>query len=578
MMSGQYPNNEGFSSGLGGAGTTGPPTGPPTFGSDAPGGAGPPNLPPPSAPSGDGAGWGSSKQVVRNPVPRVIMAAVLAVVFVGVGFAGFKIMSGESGSATPAEAVEALVDSMRSGDPLGMFEAIDPAEREAWVEPAVSLGQEMARLGLADEDMTSDDRLTFGDGMHIELVEPIEYSVEEVASGDTNISRVVLVGGKIRLQIDQEAMEEIFRDSDIWDRAQPVESEDVTIEFSETGVNVSGTTESNESEPMFLVAVDHGDGYYVSLMYTVAELIRLEGGQGPPDLDERLVPIGADSPEEAVRNALEAVADLNIEKMIGSLDPVEFAVLFDYWSLYGDSARSDLAEAMQEAQDNGVSWQIETVDMATEKVNGRTVVVITSFAASFDVASPDGFVEGRMEYDAEHLRLEVEVEEFGDAGRLLFELNTAEKSLLLELEFAGESASLEGTMDADGISVQGGGMFASDVNLEFEFDTMTGRVDIDSADFPLSAEGRFSNGCFELTIDGRPERPNCDPEVAEFVRALEELERALGSGEVWEAPLPRVVVVERDINGESGWFVSGVPTILDGITHQLSTMDPEDFD
>ncbi|MEJ7585480.1 MAG: hypothetical protein WKF43_15690 [Acidimicrobiales bacterium] len=101
--------------------------------------------------------------------------------------------------------------------------------------------------------------------------------------------------------------------------------------YQEVAADVEEAINREAVEGIQLVTLREADGWHVSVWYTIAEYIRL--------MDERPVPVpnfghssvkpvGAESPEAAVRGLLEVSGDY--EKMVSMATPEESRVLYDY--------------------------------------------------------------------------------------------------------------------------------------------------------------------------------------------------------------------------------------------------------
>src|SRR5205085_4886321 len=109
----------------------------------------------------------------------------------------------------------------------------------------------------------------------------------------------------------------------------------------------------------FLVAINNGDGWYLSAAFTIAEQARESSGAPAPDPSAAVQPRGAESPEAAVRQLLDDVGALNLEHMIGDLPPDEMAALDLYAPLFLKEAQSSLDDTLA----GGFSLEIRDLQM-----------------------------------------------------------------------------------------------------------------------------------------------------------------------------------------------------------------------
>ncbi|NNE74814.1 MAG: hypothetical protein HKN26_14200 [Acidimicrobiales bacterium] len=215
------------------------------------------------------------------------------------------------GAPTPEAAVEALLNAVAEEDFIGAAEAMAPEEREALINPLFEIVGELQRLGILS------DRLDLGqvDGFDVEF-DGLSYQNRTLGTGVSLIS----VLGEYEVSASGDLpIGDVF--SDFMDGSD--------------GVELEAMTESGEVD--FEVVVVERDGqWFVSLFYTLAELARAETDLPAPDFGNGIRPVGAESPEGAIRAMLEAAIDLDAEAAIAQLPPTEMAVLYDYAPLFLD--------------------------------------------------------------------------------------------------------------------------------------------------------------------------------------------------------------------------------------------------
>ena len=130
--------------------------------------------------------------------------------------------------------------------------------------------------------------------------------------------------------------------------------------------------------------------WYVSLFYSVAEAARGELDVDVPDADQAIVPDGAGSPEEAVDQMIGAVADLDLEGAIATLEPDEFEALQRYAPMFLErrpGRRSTTTDVIS-LKVSDTEYDVE------ERDDGRVAVGFTGF--TIDAALGDGRLPGRM--------------------------------------------------------------------------------------------------------------------------------------------------------------------------------------
>lgn len=289
----------------------------------------------------------------------------------GVAFAVSQVAG--SGPGGPEAAVDALFDAISNEDLIGVIDALPEAERDALLDPVQDINDELHRLGVLDEvDLNGIE------GVDIEF-DGLEYETQELADG---IVAVHVVAGRATASV---IPDQVPLGDDLAKTIEEASGEPVEIDAS------TDETEISRDDDVRLVAVDDGDGWRVSIGYTVAELARVESGLPAPDFAKAVQPAGADSPDAAVRGLFERAADIDVEGMIALLPPGEMSALHDYAPLFLDDVQSAVEQG--DVPDVTIS-QLET---SVEQDGDTAVVGLKSF--DLDVAF-DG-THMSVEYDGE---------------------------------------------------------------------------------------------------------------------------------------------------------------------------------
>ncbi|MGI9053382.1 MAG: hypothetical protein ACR2HQ_12165 [Ilumatobacteraceae bacterium] len=255
-----------------------------------------------------------------------LVAAIVGVVALlgASAFAIVRIAGSDSagGADTPEAAGQALLAAVENGDVLGVVDVLLPGERETIRAPLTDLVAELTRIDVLSEDA---DLSSIG-GVDI------EFEDERVEIDPTNVDDIVnlRMGGRVSGSIDGEALpigDLILDNTD----AEPSEL----------------TTESTEAEEFEfpLTTVRKGDRWYVSAFYTIAELARNDLDE-PMDIPAKGVQaVGGASPEDAMDNMIDGIEALDLEGVIGALNPDEFEALQRYAPLFVDDAQRELDDA-----------------------------------------------------------------------------------------------------------------------------------------------------------------------------------------------------------------------------------------
>lgn len=312
-------------------------------------------------PQGDG-----SSRPRRHLLKRVGAAAVaMALLAGGVGLAIAANDDGTPGAGSPDAAVEELLEALSNEDLLAAAEVLEPTERELLLESTQELVAELARLDVLSSDATLSDLA----GVDLDLTGAeltVTRTTEEIA-----LVRIEGVEALAGFDASQLPLGGLVRDR--------LRSE----WLDETG-ETSGVVEPDHAPEIATVRRD--GGWYVSLWYTLAELARLEAGEafpeaGAPD------PVGGDSPEAAVEGLVAELERLDLEGVIGMLDPDEVRALYEYSPLFVPAAQDALDELLSEAGASGAPWDVHTLELSSES-NGSDATVFVD-AIGFEVELED---------------------------------------------------------------------------------------------------------------------------------------------------------------------------------------------
>ena len=313
-----------------------------------------PDLPVYGAPSDGPAHPGAGAPARRG---RRVVATAVAAFAVAAGAVGVSTLTAADGADSPEAAVEAFFTAMEREDLLGVAEAIDPREREV-VRPALeSTGDEARRLGLAS------------DALDLRDLQGVEIEVDGLTLDSTTLqdgwAAVDVTDGTLTASAD---LREIPVGAVI---AELIDDE------IDAGGNSDETTEADLSD-LRLVTVRRDGGWHVSLLYSAAEAIRsgLDDAPPRPVYGEGIPAEGASSPEEAVREAVDAAAARDVRRLIAVTSPEEAAVLHDYGEILVDMAGEPDDSSSISVDDLG----LET----TEGPDGTRLVSASSFEVTYE--------------------------------------------------------------------------------------------------------------------------------------------------------------------------------------------------
>jgi hypothetical protein len=388
-------------------------------------GAPPPGSPPAYGGSGGLPPYGTPPTAPKKRRGPLVAIAVGAVAVVGAGAFALTQLGGSGGAGSPEAAAEQMFDAIADEDVIGVLEALPPGERDA-IQPSVEdLAAELERLGILAEDTTLDGL----SGVDIEF-EGLEFEVEELADG---VAAVEVTAGTVTGAATPDQL--------------PI-GDTLSGLLDENDIDVSGEQSTEESDlaesDLRLVTIDDGDGWHVSLFYSIAEAARVEAGAPVPAFGQGVEPEGGESPEGAVEGLFDALSDLDAERAIAMLPPDEMAALYDYAPLFLDDADAAAAETREDLTITFDDLQFETEDAG----DGATRVTMAGFQVG--VSSSDG--EFSASYDGECATFEGDFDDadledlVGDDGQMCTED-------MQELGLLGSSAGFHGgfiTVEWDG--------------------------------------------------------------------------------------------------------------------------------
>jgi len=276
------------------------------------------------------------------------LVAVVALLGAG-GFAVSKIVTGdEGGAANPAEVGTQLMDSLAAEDALGVVDLLLPGERDMMRQPLIDFVDNMKRLKVVDDSANlakvGGIDLSFEDVQ----VETTETNVDDVSDIHITATGTASVNGET-VPIGQLLIDKAF------DGQRPdLDSEPQTSDID-----------------WKLATVERDGRWYLSAFYSVAENARQAGD----DIPETGVALnGSATPEDAVRTLFDAISDLDVEGLIGALNPNEAEALQRYAPLFLDEATQGLDDA-----DPGI--QISDMKFSVSGTGDRRSVTIDEFTA-----------------------------------------------------------------------------------------------------------------------------------------------------------------------------------------------------
>lgn len=348
----------------------------------------PPPVPPPPPPAptaggtttwyppGPGTSWDPGPGEPTSPLPetpdipiaptapkrskaRVVGGIAGAAALLGAGTFAFVSMRDDAsgGADSPEAAVEAFVAALNDEDVLGALDVLLPGERDTLKDPMVRLVSELQRIDVLDE--TADLSKVGGIDLQIDLTrtETAEVADDIVSVGVVGAASAVV--DNERLPIGDLLVDEAF------DGERP------------TGGADEETTIGSDDAPAPITTVERDGRWYVSLMYSIAEIARARADAGPvPAADQAVAAQGASSPQAAMDQFLDRAVALDLEGIIGALNPNEAEALQRYAPLFLPDANAAVDEMLNET---GLELTIEDVKYDVEIDGDHAMLLPTSF-------------------------------------------------------------------------------------------------------------------------------------------------------------------------------------------------------
>lgn len=300
------------------------------------------------------------------------LIALLGVV-AGAGFLAYSVISRDN-SLTPAEAATEMVDSMTAGDLLGMVAIMPPSERAAIAGPALSIIDELQRLGIVADSIDAEDPL--GD-LAFTMNEPVFTVVEE--SEDLVIVAVDHQGGTGPADLANTILQPFI---DQIEDADLADDEPWTFEPGR----------------LHVATVEEDGDWYVSPLHTFMEYGRTVEDT-PFPAGPFVTAAGAATGDAVLQDMVTALTDGEFMRAIELLDPDEFQGLQRYAPSVFDL--DEIGEEFRSALDDEDVTIDATIDSAVGEDDRGTYVTVDGFTIDVEVSEEFslsyGIVDGCLE-------------------------------------------------------------------------------------------------------------------------------------------------------------------------------------
>ncbi|WP_196073155.1 hypothetical protein [Nakamurella alba] len=327
-----------------------------------------------------GAGFGgpAPEPPKKSRTPIIVTAVAVVVALLagfGVWFFAIRDTQAAGGQESPQDAVNAMLVSVNSKDPIGIADQLDPVESALFADMTGDVLTELKRLEIFTNEATPENAT----GTTI-TVEGLTYGTPQQIND--HLSVVEVTGGTISYTSDPTKIPLTDKIKaamgTTWSDAQP-ESD---------SVNIAEEIAAGR-EPFRIAAVQRDGKWYPSLFYSLADNWAQSEGLPNPTSQDAIAAIGSDSPESAMNALLAAGAKADMEQVIGLLDPTEMSVMHDYGKLLLQSADypgpQDTGVSFSDAQwqvDDTTGGKIVSLKALTVTYEGETVQITRDPAAA----------------------------------------------------------------------------------------------------------------------------------------------------------------------------------------------------
>lgn len=285
-----------------------------------------PPTPPPGTPYGAYGPLPQQPPRRRTGVVIGSMVAVIALVAAGIATYMFAFAGSAAGAPTPKEAAVNLVNALSRNDVVGLLDGLAPAEGAVAKDYLSESLEQLKRLQVVRPD-AKPEQITGIAFTATDLV--FDDAAEEKVSDHLSITK--LVDGKVTISADmskvpltEKFLKKAFPDGVPQNRSQTF---DVSDEIAK----------GNDGKPIRIATVKVDGEWYPSLFYSIADAALQDEGKKWPA--RSITANGADSPEAAVKQMLEATLRADVKRVIELTPPDEAAALHDVGQLLVDAAK-----------------------------------------------------------------------------------------------------------------------------------------------------------------------------------------------------------------------------------------------
>ena len=281
------------------------------------------------------------------------IGATIALIAGGVGLSTFAFQGAAEpgGAESPEAAVREFADALAAEDLLGMIDVTVPEEVTALRAAFEEAVNEAKRIGLLDDAFALDGVA----GLDM-TVDGLALTTSPIA---TDLATVTSTDGSVGAIFDATAFP-----------LGRLISDPAVVQFD------SGSSSLDlAANPMTLVTLRRGDGWYVSMGMSIAEAIR-RAADAPAPVSMGIIAEGSASPEAAAGAFYRRIAQLDLASASALVAPGEGDVFRRYASLWLPQSE----QALTDARANGLS--INLTGLQFERIvdtDGRVTLRPTEF-------------------------------------------------------------------------------------------------------------------------------------------------------------------------------------------------------
>jgi hypothetical protein len=287
---------------------------------------------------------------------RALVAGLAAVVLVGGTMVAVNAFGSDDTSSTPEAPVRALLAAASAGNVNGMLDQLAPGERDALKQPVNDLVSQLERLGILG-------KLDLGNVNAYKL--KIDGLQLDPQTRRADLAFVKITGGTANYSFDPANL--------------PLGSflTGMLGPMAAASAPSSGSTNLASASDAGLITVKQDGHWYVSIGYTLAEQARTAAGVSLDALGQRVTPVGAATPEDAVRQLVQDGAKLDLRGVLGLLPPGEMGALQEYAGLFLPKAEAALA-----ADADKPKVTVTTLDLSSKTDGDVATVTIDKLAGT----------------------------------------------------------------------------------------------------------------------------------------------------------------------------------------------------